>query len=422
MNVSCKNLRVSAVLLATLAAGSASAEPKVDIMTQWVAGSEGAAIVALGKLYEKNGGTWKHTGVAGHTTTMMSKLRADILSGNPPAASQLKGPEIAAWSKIRKPANLDTLAAAENWDKVVPAALIKLHKPAGSWIAVPLHIYRLNAFYSSTRALAKIGETKAPKTWAEFNAMAEKMAASGITPVAHSGLPHFDAQLYEVILAGINPEAHRKGIMELDAATLRGPDSIAAFDQLRKMTKWMDKGVQGRHWRETIGGLTKGEFGFLQMGNWASGVMKINNYKEGEDFICGPAPSASGKPPFIINTDSVIFFEKTDKDVVEGQTLLAKTIMSNEGQIEFSTINGSIPARSDIPLNSGYGACQNDAHANLDSSTADKTLLLSLAHNMAQPNAIAGAMIEAISSFATDPKMSSKDGADRLIEAIANAK
>src|SRR5882724_13007204 len=90
----------------------AQAKPRVTFISQWSAGSDGAAISGLGKRLEDEGGVWQHSPVPGFTTEMMNKLRADIIGGNPPAASQLKGPEIAAWSKIALTVNLDPLVAA----------------------------------------------------------------------------------------------------------------------------------------------------------------------------------------------------------------------------------------------------------------------------------------------------------------------
>ena len=54
-------------------------------------------------------------------------------SGDPPACSQLKGPEIAAWSKIAPTVNLDAIVAAAGYEKVVAPDLAKLHKPGGKW-------------------------------------------------------------------------------------------------------------------------------------------------------------------------------------------------------------------------------------------------------------------------------------------------
>lgn len=72
----------------------------------------------LGKLFEEQGGQFERDPVPGFTTEMMNKLRAEILAGNPPACSQLKGPEIAAWSKIA-PVNLNDVVREAGYEAVV---------------------------------------------------------------------------------------------------------------------------------------------------------------------------------------------------------------------------------------------------------------------------------------------------------------
>src|SRR5690349_5516313 len=95
-----------------LSARAQAVKPRVTFISQWSSGSDGAAITGLGKRLEDEGGIWQHSPVPGFTTEMMNKLRADIIAGNPPAASQLKGPEIAVWSKIAPTVNLDPLVEA----------------------------------------------------------------------------------------------------------------------------------------------------------------------------------------------------------------------------------------------------------------------------------------------------------------------
>ncbi len=92
-----------------------AAKPRPTAISQWSAGSDGAAITALGKKFEEKGGVWQHSPVPGFTTEMMNKLRAQIMAGDPPACSQLKGPEIAAWSKIAPTVDLDAVVAAAGY-------------------------------------------------------------------------------------------------------------------------------------------------------------------------------------------------------------------------------------------------------------------------------------------------------------------
>src|SRR5438270_9882641 len=191
----------------------ASAEvvkPRLTAISQWSAGSDGAAITALGKKFEERGGIWQHSPVPGFTTEMMNKLRAQIIAGDPPACSQLKGPEIAAWSKIAATTELDALVAAAGYEKVVAPDLAKLHKPEGKWIALPLQIYSTNMMFLYKRAMDKAKADKIPANWAEFNALAEKMKAGGVArPIANGGTRPDDGQKFEAAFAGISPTAYR---------------------------------------------------------------------------------------------------------------------------------------------------------------------------------------------------------------------
>src|SRR4051812_33188332 len=69
-------------------------QPRLTAISHWSAGSVGAAITALAKKFEEKGGVWQLSLVPGSPTEMMNKLRAQIIAGDPPACSQLKGPEI----------------------------------------------------------------------------------------------------------------------------------------------------------------------------------------------------------------------------------------------------------------------------------------------------------------------------------------
>ena len=214
----------AALALPAFARAQSAVKPRLTAISQWSAGSDGAAITALGKKFEEKGGIWQHSPVPGFTTEMMNKLRAQIIAGDPPACSQLKGPEIAAWSKIAPTVNLDALVAAAGYEKVVAPDLARLHKPEGKWISLPLQIYSTNMLFLSKRAMDKAKADKIPVTWADFNDLAEKMKAGGITyPIANGGTRPDDGQKFEASFAGISPASYRAAIMNLDKKAWSGP-------------------------------------------------------------------------------------------------------------------------------------------------------------------------------------------------------
>src|ERR1700722_18093169 len=397
-------------------------KPKVTVISQWSAGSDGLAITTLGKRFEKQGGVWEHNPVPGFTTEMMNKLRAQIIAGDPPAASQLKGPEIAAGSKIGAVVDLDAQVKEAGYEAVVPAELARLSKPAGHWIALPIQAYRINTLFISKAAADRVGVTKLPATWVEFNAIAEKMKAAGITPVANGGLKWDDGMKWEIALCGINPDAYRKAVMELDDKTLKGPEVLAAFRQLRKLAEWSDPGAAGQHYSTFIARYMKGEMGMLLMGGWAQGVFKNAGFKF-TDYLIGPAPQDDGEIAFDLNSDEFIFWQKPQPEFQAGQRLLAKIVMAKDFGPMYSQIAGSIPVRTDTDLSApGLSDGQREAAAAMAAAVKSGRVVLSLAHNMAQTNQITAAMIDVLTEFAHDNGISPEQGQKRLVEAVDNVR
>jgi glucose/mannose transport system substrate-binding protein len=399
-----------------------SPKPRLTLISQWSAGSDGAAITALGRVFEEEGGTWQHSPVPGFTTEMMNKLRADILAGNPPAASQLKGPEIAAWSRIAPTVDLTQAVAAAGYESVVAPDLAKLHKPQGRWIALPLQIYRTNTLFVSRRAMERVGASELPKTWAEFNALANRMKAANIVPVANGGIRWDDGMKFEIALAGLSPEAYRKAIMELDDRTLRGPEVLAAFRQLRMISEWMDPASSGQHYSTFLPRFIRGEMGMMFMGGWAQGVIAHNGFGPA-DYMIGQAPVDNGRPCFVLNADAFIFWRRREPDLTAGQQLFANLVMSKRVQEMYSKRTGSIPVRTDMDLSGeGWSDGQREASRSLGEAVRANQAVLSLAHNMAQSNQMTAAMIDVLTEFVHDKSVRPEQAQRRLSEAVEGAR
>lgn len=408
---------VSASWLA-LAAGEAVAEPKVNMLHQWYRGSDAEAIAKLGEMFTAAGGVWEQTAIAGHTANTIAKLRADVISGNAPAAVQLKGPEIAEWAATGLTADLNDVAAEGKWDQLVAPQLVGVMKPADTWVAAPMNIHRVNWMWGSKKAMDKVGVTEMPKTWEEFNAVAEKMKAAGINPVAHSSQDWIDATLLDNIVYGMDLELYRKAFVELEDEALRGEGMVKAFDQLRKMVSWTDAGMAGREWDAVLPMFFAGESGFLFQGDWAIGTFNGGGMKENVDYLCSGTPLDRPETGYILNSDSVIFFQQKDADFVEGQKMLAELIMSPEFQTIFNQAKGSIPARLDVDLSQGFTACQQTSRQDLQAAVDNGTLVLSMAHNMSVAQKFRGVMLEVITEFVNTPDMSSEDAANQLADAV----
>jgi glucose/mannose transport system substrate-binding protein len=414
---------VATLALPALARAQGAVKPRLTVISQWSAGSDGAAITALGKKFEEKGGVWQHSPVPGFTTEMMNKLRAQIIAGDPPACSQLKGPEIAAWSKIAPTVNLDALVASAGYEKVVAPDLAKLHKPGGKWISLPLQIYSTNMLYLSKRAMDKAKADKIPVTWADFNDLAEKMKASGITyPIANGGTRPDDGQKFEASLAGISPASYRTAIMNLDEKALKGPEIKAAFAQVRKIADWMDPNVGAQPYATNLKRFIDGDMGMMIQGGWAQGVLRNAGFKL-DDFIIVPGPSDNTKPVFLLNADAFIFWQRSEPDLQAGQTLMAQLVMDPAIQTMYSQITGSIPVRTDVDLaGAGWSDGQRRTASALKDAVANNQAVLSLAHNMAQENGLTAAMIDVITEYVKNKTIPPEQAVTRLAEAVEGAR
>ncbi len=410
---------LAGIVACGLMTSAAQAEPKTNMLHQWSEGSDAAAIAKLGEMFTAAGGKWEQTSIAGHTANTLAKLRADVVAGNAPPAVQLKGPEIAEWNETGMTANLDELADKEGWDKVVAPELLPVMKPTGHWVAAPMNIHRINWLWASTKAMNEAGVKELPKTWAEFNEDCDKAIAAHLICIAHFSQDWTDATTFEVVVYGQDIDLFRKAFVEGDTKAMRSPGMVKAFEQMRLMvSKYMDPAIAGRDYNTATSMIAKGQAMFMIMGDWQIGIFTAAGLKEGADYECAQAPTDWGKPGFILNSDSVVFFKQKDPDYVEGQKLLAHLIMSPKFQTVFNQAKGSIPARMDVDLSEGFNPCQQKSQKDLQASIKDGTLVRSMAHNMTILQKYRGAILDTITSFVNNPKMTPQEAADAMADAV----
>lgn len=419
MKFKLKAAAAAAAMTVALLSGTALAAPKVLMLHQWASGSDAASIAKLGEMFTAKGGVWEQTAIAGHTANTLAKLRADVVAGNAPAAVQLKGPEIGEWNATGGTADMDELANAEGWDKVVAPELLPVMKPEGKWVAAPMNIHRINWLWGNKAAMEAAGVTELPKTWADFNAACEKAIAAGKICLAHLSADWTDATTFETVVYGQDLDLYRKAFVEGDVDALRSEGMIKAFDQMKLMvSKYMDPAIAGRDYDTASNMMANGDALFFIMGDWEIGVLKAVGKNPSEDILCGQAPTDWGKPGFILNSDSVVFFKQNDPDFQEGQKLLASTILSPEFQTVFNISKGSIPARLDVDLSNGFNPCQQVSQKDLQASIEAGTLVRSMAHNMTVLQKYRGAMMDTITEFVNAPEMTSADAANAMADAV----
>ena len=412
-----KAAAVAAGFAGLVSAGNVRADGTVEVLHWWTSGGEAKAVGELKKAFEAEGGTWIDTPIAGGGgDAAMTALRARVVAGNPPTAVQLKGPGIQEWAKEGALNDVQDVAMKNNWDAVLPPVLANIMKYEGKYVAAPVNIHRVDWIWANPEALKAAGITAMPTTWEEFNADAEKLKAAGITPLAHGGQPWQDATLFEDVVLGVGgADFYRKALVELDQAALTSDTMVKSFDQLRKLRGYVDPNFSGRDWNLATAMVMRGEAGFQIMGDWAKGEFLAAGKVPGKDFLCAPTPGGG----FVLNSDSFTFFKVKGADRIEGQKVLAGMIMSPDFQKTFNLAKGSIPARTDVPLDD-FDACAKRSHADLLAAIKGNTLVPSMAHEMAVPRSVRGEFLDVVTAF-FNSDMSSDDAVKQLAAAVKRA-
>nr|WP_321459023.1 ABC transporter substrate-binding protein [uncultured Cohaesibacter sp.] len=397
---------------------AAQAEPVAEVLHYWTSGGEAKAIKELQQAFEKRGGKWIDAPVAGGGgDAQAAVLRSRVLAGDPPAAVQIKGPNIAEWAEAGALGDLSDVAAAQKWDDILPQAIKDVVKYDGHYVAVPVNVHRVDWIWANPEVLAKVG-ADVPKTWDEFNATADKLKEAGIVPLAHGGQPWQDATVFETVVLGIGGvDFYKKALVDLDEEALGSDTMIKVFDQMRKLRDYVDPDYPGRDWNLATAMVMRGEAAMQIMGDWAKGEFAAAGKKPGVDYICAPTPSEGG---YILNSDSFAMFNVSGDDKKEGQNLLAELILGKEFQETFNLYKGSVPARMDVPMEK-FDACAIKSMDDMAAAAKGDTLVGSMAHEIAQAGAVRGAFLDVVTAhFNSD--MSSEEATKKLIEAISLAK
>ena len=382
------------LLLGAAISAPVAAQQNVEVLHWWTSGGEAAALNVLKGNLEKQGVKWNDMPVAGGGgEAAMTAMRARVTSGNPPTAVQMLGYDILDWGKQGVLADLNALAAKENWDKTVPAALQKFSKHNGKWIAAPVNIHSTNWVWANKEVLTKAGVTGEPKTWDEFIAAAQKVQKAGFVALAHGGQPWQEATMFDgVVLATGGVDYYRKAFIELDAKALNSATTEKVFQRMSQLRSLVDKDFSGRDWNVASSMVISGKAAFQIMGDWAKGEFIAAKKVPGKDFLCFRVPGSQGTVSF--NSDQFAMF-KVGADKSAAQAKLASAIMDPAFQSAFNVVKGSVPARTDVS-DAAFDECGKKGMKDLAQADAKGTLVGSVAQGHAVPASIKNAFYDVI--------------------------
>ncbi|MBN2534444.1 MAG: carbohydrate ABC transporter substrate-binding protein [Spirochaetales bacterium] len=390
---------------------------EVEVLHWWTSGGEAASLAVLKQLLEAEGHTWKDFAVAGGGGDQaMTVLKSRAVAGNPPAAAQVKGPQIQLWGDEGVLTNLDDVAKAENWDAILPKVVADIMKYKGNYVAVPVNVHRINWMWCNPAVFEKAGAT-IPTTWEEFETACQKIQAAGLIPVAWGGQPWQEATVFETIVAGVSgTDFYKKTMVQADPAALESDTMVKVLNTLKMIKQYTDPGAPGRDWNLATAMVIKGEAGMQFMGDWAKGEFTAAGKTPDVDYVAAPAPGTAKQ--FLFNIDSFIMFKVAKKNEA-AQKAMARLILQPKFQEVFNINKGSIPVRmgmSEEPFDAPARLAMKD----FSESSRSGDLVPSMAHEMAVMPAIRGAIMDAVTNF-YNSDMTAEAAAKQLATAVKAA-
>jgi glucose/mannose transport system substrate-binding protein len=340
-----KQQGLAAALAALGLVGTAHAQ-KAEVMHWWTSGGESAAIQEFATAYQKSGGAWVDSAVAGGENARAAALNR-IAGGNPPTAAQFNTSkqyhEIIDEGLLN---SIDEVATKEGWDKMLPEPVIQSIKIKGHYYAVPVNIHNPTWFWYSKAALQKAGAAE-PKNMDEMFAAMDKLKAAGLVPFAQGGQPWQEIITFYTVLLNVGgKDTYLKFFKDRDAKYIQSDGFKKVLTTFKRLKGYTDAGSPGRNWNDATAMLITGKAGFQIMGDWAKGEFAVAKQTAGKEFGCFAGFGA--KAPYMIAGDVFVFPKTTDAAAIQAQHKLASVMTSPAAQVAFNNKKGSIPVRSDV--------------------------------------------------------------------------
>lgn len=404
------------VALLSLPAGAS----QVEVLHWWTSGGEAKAVEVLKSEWAEQGNQWNDFAVqGGGGKSAMTVLKSRALAANPPEAAHLKGYELHEWGSLGFLRDLTPMAEHLGWYPQLPPMVRETLSQNGALMAVPTGIHRVNWLWLNRKVFERQGLTP-PTDWAQFVAVADKLKAEGITPVAIGNEPWQLAVLFETVALGEGGKAfYRKAFLEQDSATLTGPDMVRVLTRFQQLRAYVPEKYAGLKWHQATNLLENGGAAMQVMGDWVKGELSAGNYRPGEDIECLPSPGSQGL--FSYNLDSIAMFKQRDPAQLQAQGELARLLMTPKFQEEFNRVKGSIPALIK-PDMSKFDRCAIRSYRDFLHAEQQDNLLPSMAEGMAVPTNMRQGIMDVLSSFFNDTRANPQQTAQQLERAMRSTR
>jgi glucose/mannose transport system substrate-binding protein len=371
----------------------------LQVLHWWTSASERKAADLLAARLAAEGVQWQDAAIPGGAGIGAGKvLKGRVLAGDPPEVTQIIGVAVAEWGEMGLLLELDNVAGADNWNKILFPTVQNLIQYRKHTMAAPLGIHRVNTLFYNRALFARL-KLAPPRTWDDFEAVSRRLLAAGVQPLAQSSEAWQVATLFEnLVLAESGPEFYRALFVRRSPAAAADPRTAHALQRLRTVKGWAAGQLAERPWAEVVRRFARGEAGMMIMGDWAKAELNEQGAALDRDYGCTGAPGTGQFHLYSVDTLSMF---AGDYRHAQAQERMARLLLSPALQADFNLLKGSVPVRRDVD------PAHMDSCARASWSTFARGSALqapSLVHRMAVDEASRDAIIAEVHRYFLDDR------------------
>jgi glucose/mannose transport system substrate-binding protein len=389
----------------------------LEVLHWWTAPGEHEAQQILKNALLAQDIAWQNfaiIGEGGESAIRVLQMRA--LSGNPPDAAQIKGPDIGEWAKVGMLEEIGKVVDTRPWKAIMSQIARDTVTFDGHYMAVPINVHRVNWLWLNKKIFTELN-LSIPTTWDDFFITADKIRDAGYLPLAHGGTVWQDALLFEsMAISLLGADKYKKAFVMHDEKILNSAEMIAVFKKFKRLNSYTSQDLIGKDWFNAAHLIATDKAAMQFMGDWAKGMWTASGKVAMVDYMCVEVPET--RNIFSYNIDSFVLFQKYNYQARNNvQSVFVDTLLSKKFQAEFNISKGSIPIRNDIDM-SQFDACSQKSYADFNSYQ----LVPSFTQNLATTSHLQNIIAQILSNYFNDPQADATKTVKRLSLAIRAVK
>lgn len=333
--------------------GGESAGSELEIVHWWTAGGEQDAYQALLDGFREANPDVEivdNPAPGGAGSAIDTVIQNRVIDGNPPSTFQIwPGQALTPYTDEGLLESIGDSVWDDEMREVYLDGVIDLAQPAGELVAVPINIHRLNNLFYNVSVLDDAGVDPASIDSPQglLDAMETVAAETDATPMAHqTQAPWSSLQLWENIFIGEQDVETYQMLLDGDVAPLE--DAVrSALETLASYADYFPEDAGSISWDQGNNDVIAGDAAFLHQGDWAAGQYgSASDFAFGDDWDMVAFPGTEGVYHSVI--DSFVFpTNNPSPAATEAFLNYAGTV---DAQQRFNPIKGSIPPRTDVPM------------------------------------------------------------------------